>query len=398
MRIYALSSVIVVIALAGCMRIRELTGFRDSSTQQPGSIHRVEQICSYRPTTLHWMLRMGGPPEPIDVQYGARLYRIRYWTRCYDGKPTIVSGLVSLPKTNAIKGVVSYQHATSSIREYAPSHPNHEGVLGSAVFAGGGYIYVAADYIGLGQSFEMHPYMHAETTACTVVDLLKATHEFVEREGIKWPAQLFLTGSSQGGHATMAVHRKLESLNDPRFQVTACAPASGSYNLSEVGFRTALEGKADGHPFYLAYMANAYSVIYGHPIRSIVNEPYCEKIPKLFDGHHQEDEPERVLPRTSRELFTKEFLADYDAARPTWLLSAIAENDVHAWAPKAPVRMYYGKKDQDVSPTDSEKAAESMTKLGGNVIAVCTGEHDHLQSILHAVSPIREWFDEVASK
>ena len=37
-------------------------------------------------------------------------------------------------------------------------------------------------------------------------------------------------------------------------------------------------------------------------------------------------------------MFRKEFLEAYDNKQETWLLTALAENEVFRWTPKAPVR------------------------------------------------------------
>ena len=95
-------------------------------------------------------------------------------------------------------------------------------------------------------------------------------------------------------------------------------------------------------------------------------------------------------------MFTPEFLAAYDAGRPTWLLEKLAANEVFAWAPKAPTRFYYGTKDTDVSPAEAPAAATEMARRGGNATAVCTGEFNHIETAMHAIPAVRRWFDEVS--
>jgi len=391
----------IIIALTfvvvGCARTHDLANFRDAGTQARGSIHTVKQIGGHSAPALRFMVAMAGLPERAEVKCGVRLYRIEYWTERYDGKPTVASGLVAVPRTDTFKGVVSYQHGTSSNRHEAPSQPSEEGVLLSAMFAGGGFLCVAPDYIGLGSSRELHPYMHAPSTVNAVVDLLKAAHAFVLAENQAWSGPLFLTGFSQGGHATVAAQRELESMNDPRFHVVASAPVAGAYDLDRISFPVALEGSDTSHSLYLGYMANAYSTIYGQPIESIIEAPYAESIPKVFDGEHSEEEVEAGLAPKPRPMFGKQFLDDYDHGRPTWLLKAIAENESYQYKPNAPIRMYYGDADKDVSPADSIAAAEAMRALGGDVTAISTGNYDHVGSIVHAIVPIRRWFDEIAA-
>jgi acetyl esterase/lipase len=398
MRISYSAAVLLAFVLMGCARTHELANFRDAGTQARGSIHKVEFIGGESTPKMRFMLWMAGLPEHAPVKYGFRMYRVEYWTERYDGKPTIASGLISIPRADTFKGVVSYQHGTSSNRHESPSQKSQEGVFLSTLFAGVGYVCVAPDYIGLGTSRELHPYMHTPSTVNAAVDLLKAAHAFVQGENNAWPKSLFLTGFSQGGHATVAVQRELEAMNDPRFHVVASAPVAGAYDLDHISFPVALEGSATSHSLYLGYMASAYSTIYGHPIESIIEAPYAESIPKVFDGEHSDDEVEAGLAPKPRSMFAKQFLDDYDHGRPTWLLKAIAENESYQYKPNAPIRMYYGNADTDVSPSDSKSAAEAMRALGGDVTAISTGNYDHVGSILHAIVPIRRWFDEIAEQ
>ena len=71
----------------------------------------------------------------------------------------------------------------------APSNPNifgdlsengesFDGPPSSAIFAGGGFVYVAPDYLGLGDStVPRHRYFHAATEASSAADLLAASRD-----------------------------------------------------------------------------------------------------------------------------------------------------------------------------------------------------------------------------
>ena len=115
-------------------------------------------------------------------------------------------------------------------------------MLIAAATAGTGHILLAPDYIGLGESRAVHPYMHTKTTVATSIDFLRAARTLVEYLRGEWPASLYLMGFSQGGHATFAVQRELEKLADPRFQVKASAPIAGPFHLRDVSFPQALTG------------------------------------------------------------------------------------------------------------------------------------------------------------
>jgi pimeloyl-ACP methyl ester carboxylesterase len=205
-------------------------------------------------------------------------------------------------------------------------------------------------------------------------------------------------GFSQGGHAALAVERELEALDDPRFQVKAVASIAGPFYLREVSFPQALTGKAKSHPFYLAYIAYSYSQIYGQPLESLLKPRYVEAVPKLFDGEHEPEAMSGALPDDPRELFTAEFLEAYAQGGSHWFLEALKENNVDDWKPLAPVRMYYGETDVDVSPEEARRAEAAMKKKGANVAAISVGRHDHEASALRGIPRAIRWFSESAAR
>ena len=377
-----------------CTRTVEIEVPSTSMDGAPGALHKVEQIGNYPGLALSALVRWGKLPESTPVRCGARMYRVQYWTTTPGGKATVASGLVCIPKTDAPRGVVSYQHGTTTNRHLTPSAPTLiESGLGTAIFAGGGYILCAADYVGLGTNQEVHPYLHAQGTANAVIDLLKAANALAAHLNVAWPSSLYLLGFSQGGYSTLAAHRALESLGDPRFQVEACAPVAGAYDLAGVTFPTFLEGTTSDRSGYLAYLANAYCSAYGRPLDSILTDEYAQKVPGLYDGEHEEWEASSQLPARPREMFRKEFLDAYDAKLPTWFTTALAENEVTEWTPKAPIRLYYSEGDPLISPREAVAALAAFEKRECDVTAVVAKDADHGGAALFAVPKIRQWFD-----
>lgn len=361
-----------------------------------GSVERVQHLRRYSRLSLSAMLWWAKLPEPIKISNGIELYRVTYWTE-HRGQAILASGLLSIPRGGRLRGVVSYQHGTNPTRSEAPSAPTlGEGVLGSAVFAGGGYLFLAPDYPGLGASTGTQPYLYSPTTVNAVVDLLEAARDVTKGLGEEWNPSVYLIGFSQGGHATANVQRALESLNDPALPVRAAAAVSGAYDLARISVPFALRGTSQAHSLYLAYIVRAYAEIYGQPMESLVSKHYAESLPRLFDGTHTVDEIVAALPRAPRDMFTPEFLANSESGPDRWFQEALAENEAYNWAPRAPLRLYYGDSDQDVSPADSKFAAKSMRERGGNVELVPLGPYTHNESILHALPRVRRWFDDLS--
>ncbi|MCP4642286.1 MAG: hypothetical protein GY851_17710 [bacterium] len=394
----AVSALLILLA-ASCARTPQFQVSAVGPDPAPGTLQTVEPLGEYGATKLRALLWLADLPDPVTIRSGVKLYRLQYWTTNHDGAKTLASGLLALPKKGALRGVVSYQHGTNPNRHLTPSQPTlGEGVLGSALFAGGGYAFVAPDYIGLGTSHEVHPYFHRESTVSSVIDLLKAAYSFTTDTRMDWPNSVYLTGFSQGGHATLATHRALESMDDPRFRVAASAPAAGPYDLAGIALPVALEGGSDTHTFYLGYLANAYSVFCGQPIESLVRAPYAAQLPVLFDGEHEPEAIWAALSTPPRGLFTESFLKAYDNEGEHWFLEALARNSVVPWAAAAPIRFYHGQNDADVSPRESLVMGRQLRELGVNVTTIYLGRYTHDESVYRAVTRIRLWFDEVAEQ
>jgi len=364
---------------------------------QERTLVRAEAIGSY-PLSLVQMALANSPfADTITPQYGVDLYRLIYMTTDYAGEQVTVSGLLAAPQTDTLRGVVSYQRGTNPLRADVPSTPSiQEGLLGAAIFGGRGYLYVAADYIGAGVSSEMHPYYHAESATTAVVDLLRAAYDWTTDQGIAWSRPLLLTGFSQGGHATMVAHRALQTLDDPRFQVTASAPIAGPFNISAISIPFSINGQAGLNSLYIAYIAYAYSVIYDQPLDSFLREPYAAQVPALFDGTHSSAEISAALPTSVEELVQPAMLAQLRSGEDNWFVEAARQNDVYDWSSLAPVRLYYGERDLDVGSEHAIFTAAHMTALGADVQAISAGETDHGQTILAVFADVVAWFDSFA--
>lgn len=118
----------------------------------------------------------------------------------------------------------------------------------------------------------------------------------------------------------------------------------------------------------------------------------------LFDGNHSSEEIDAGLPKKPREMFSPEFLAEFDAGRPTWLLTALAANEAFQWTPQAPVRLYYGERTTMSPPGMGTIAHAELARRGANVSLISVGPFERDQTILHAGAPkVRAWFDELSA-
>ena len=394
MTINLLKYIFLLLILAGCTpRINITKLIRKTPDLQS---LKFEARGIYPRPVINYFVKKIKTPDKISITSGIELYRVSYFTNDENNKQIPVSGLLAFPRNKRIKGVVSYQHGTNSERLNSPSKPSEDEGLGiAAVFAGGGYLCVVPDYIGFGISKEIHTYLHAETTANAVVDLLRIGSEICTTLTKKETNDLFLIGISQGGHATAAVHRYIEKNPVSGLHLVATSSIVGAYNLKEISIPYAIENKS---VFYLGYLANAYCHIYKKNLNSVLLAPYDTVVPQLFDGNHTYEQIIAALPKAPESLYRKDILDDFSSGNHDWFTDKIGENQTFDWKPNALFRMYYGSKDKDVSPKDAINAYNRMKQLGGNVELIGLGELSHTQSAYAAIPKTRAFFDSLSIK
>jgi pimeloyl-ACP methyl ester carboxylesterase len=383
--------------LAGCDGLGGRLPAYHGDRRVRGSVERVEAVGAYPASILRLLIWYAKPPAPITVREGVRLYRISYWSQT-NGSPVLVSGLMAVPSQTISRGTVLWMHGTNVDRKDSPSTPSlQDGVLLSGTFAGGGYLYLAPDLVGLGISKGPQAYLYNPSTIAVSLDFLTAAQRVTSDLRRPWSPDLYVAGFSQGGHDAAVIARELERLKRPQWRLRAAAGLEGAYNLAEISFPLAMTGASPSHAIYLTTLALSYATDYGQPLQSVLTPSSAERAHRLFDGDHS-GQIIGHMPTNPREMFTAQFLADFDGHRPDWFMDALRANEAYRWAPAAPFRAYYGDKDLDVSPEEAKAFAREAVKSGGHVEAIPVGPYDHFGSVLHAVPKVRQWFDEISTE
>lgn len=354
----------------------------------------VERLGAHSALKLRIAQRVARIPRRFPVRHGVVLHRVTYWTEL-GGQPQLATGLLGIPRRHQVRTSVMWLNGTNPTRSEAPSAGGLVGLLVSAVFAGSGHLLLAPDYIGLGTSDTYHPYMHTVSTVDAATDFVRAVASYCESEGIVWCPRLMLVGYSQGAHGAAALQRSLEAAPIGEAEVLAVASIAPPLDLANVTLPWALEGRAPSHSTYLAYVAHSYARAYGQPLESLLTDDSATLVTDLFDGLHSGDDIASRLPPTPRPMFREGWVDDYLAGGTSWFRSALEENEAFRWAPRAPLRLFFGDADVDVSPDDALRGAEEMRRRGGNVEVVAVGEFDHGSVVYQAVPLVQEWFSRV---
>jgi hypothetical protein len=380
-------------------RIYRLTG--PLPTWPRGTLFSAEHVRTISQFEISLLMALAGisgvtPDNAVDV------YSITYNTVDFHGNSVLASGSLVVP--NGISGplpLASYQHGTILKKEEAPSNLGSYESFPGVILSSGGYVVAAPDYLGLGEGSGRHPYVLTKPTATAVVDMLRAVRLFFSFETAEAPltlnGQLFLLGASQGGHATMAAHREIETLHPDEFTITASVPISGPYDLSGTMVNRLISPEPYSTPYYLPYAFLAYNDAYQlySSIDEIFVEPYASSFVTLFDGAHGEDEVLASLPAIPREMLQPEFLAAFESDPDHPLRAALRENDLYDWAPKAPMRIYHCAGDQTVPKANAEIALAHFHANGATQVEF----HDPLPSADHggcslpALFSAKAWFD-----
>ena len=301
------------------------------------------------------------------LQYDISLYTITYNTT-YKGQNIKASGLVAFPDTDQGMPILNFNHGTTSLHADAPT----EDLIQYSFFsnaASAGYIFVIPDYLGFGVSDNIvHPYYRSDITGQTIVDMIRAAKELAAIEGYNFNGDVFLSGYSEGGFATMSAHYNMEKNNYSGLNLVASAPASGGYDIT--GMLDYFISKETYHvPYYIAYVAMGYKTSYDWslPLSSIFNEPYASIIPEYFNGKYSGYEINSVLSDDMSELLTSNFINNiYTDADLKIIVDAFEENSLDQWVPKNKMIMYHGTDDITVPYQNSVDTYNSFISLGAD--------------------------------
>jgi len=363
------------------MSVVFFVGCGGGSLEQPANETVVggEVVVDLDGETIKQSLLQAGTPgvDASTTVYGYKAYKIPYKTTDEEGNIVDVSGLMVVPTgvpeamTAAGFSLVSDSHGTIFANWEAPTEiasitnaPDGAPVILTSLAA---FVTLQADYIGFGDSVDhYHPFVLKKSLANATVDFIKAAKEFASNNNIPLNGQLFLTGYSEGGYASVAALEKIE--NEGELQVTVAAPMAGPYIMDGLAAQV-LSLDTLSVPSFMADVAYAYTKAYGQEITSVLNEPYASKLDGLFDGTKTRLEIDLELTTVTTGpdgLFTESFVSGFFSGN--WFTLAANENNVHTWGPSTPVKLLHCKGD-DVIPYDiSVYTQQTMVGYGAQSV------------------------------
>lgn len=310
---------------------------------------------------------------PVDlkpyVKTGVELYKIVYQTTI-DGKKINASGVICVPTEQGDYPVLSFQNGTNTRHDNAPSElPSDYGFQMVEVIASMGYVVLISDYPGFGASKNIpHPYLVAEPTVQALVDMLYAVREMdeVEFPDINVQNEYYLIGYSQGGWATLQLHKALELEYAQDFNLEGTVAGAGPYDIYLL-MQKMFTQPTFPMPYYIGYVINGYKSYdqFTNPVSDLLNEPYASRISTLFDGQHNVGQINSQLTTSIPALVTSEFLSGFaTAAKYSSVREAMKANSIAPWKTNIPLMMIHGDADTHVDPSATENMYAVMVQAG----------------------------------
>lgn len=329
--------------------------------------------------------------------YSIKVYKIVYQTIDAKGNPAKASGSVYVPQGINNLPMLSAHHGTQTNRSRVGSVSplnSPEGIIAGTL----GYYGIVPDYLGLGESQILHPYLHAKSSATCVIDFIRAAKKFASQNNIQLNGELFLAGYSEGGFVTMAAHKEIETNYSTEFSVTASAPMAGSYDMNLTAHKI-IEKEIYDEPSFLSLLIVAYNDVYGwNRINNIFQNSYSNIVVNLFDGTKTTEEINTFLTNRVSELFKPEFISNYLAGNDEFMNAALTENSLLDWNPLAPIRLFHGNADEFVPYENANEAVQKLTLNGGNIELITIQNGTHATSVLPSLIGAVQWFEEIKNQ
>ncbi len=339
------------------------------------------------------------------AKYAVKLYRVKYRSVIpeFDNQPTVASGLLAVPVTRQQSlPVVSYQHGTVFDKSFVPSNPDKsmETKLMLASFASLGYVVVAADYFGRGDSPLPDSYLVKDSTRQATFDMLWSAKDILDSMHIQ-ASHFFMSGWSQGGWVTMQFLKKLDMVGVP---VTAVAAASAPVDI----YLTMNRWLNNYQPVDAVYLpavvaiqlqAQEYYLNLVGLLESAVRPEYILAARDLYQNNIDWEAFAKKTPATLNDFIKPEF-ARSGFLGDSFYWQVLDKNQAYRWRSEVPLRTYYGGLDE-VTPAVIGQLPEATQKLLGGVPAksVYAGDRaDHRAVFVFGVLDQIVWFDSFLGK
>lgn len=290
--------------------------------------------------------------------------------------------------------VVSYLHGTE-LERYFVDDSLEFSVIGP-IMGSSGFFTVMPHYLGYEESGVMHPYVHAETEANAAIDAIRAARNYAAEKGINLTDDVFLTGYSQGGHATMATAKLIQEQHSAEFSLKAVAPAAGPYAMNSFKEPLAADEEVIAVNYYLPFLVVGYNYVY--QFYENTSDFFLEDVATAVDGIFSGDRDQLSeyvdqIPSIPSELIQPEVLNAINTDPNHQLNLILAENDLTDWTPTMNMRLYHCEGDPVVLYSHSQTAYDQFIANGSTTVELYPQSGtDHAACAAPVLLEVRNWF------
>lgn len=298
-----------------------------------------------------------------------------------DGSPLKQSGKLIVPASGPIKNLILVSHYTIGANFECPS----ETFPMEALFAAKGYAVAVADYIGFGITADrVHPYMHTESTARSVVDMGLAVIPYLEHIG-RAPenSEVILFGYSQGGSTTLAVMDMLQDEFFDEMPIKMVYAGGGPYDLAAT-FDVSMETGVTGIPCAIPMIVQGVNE--GENLGLDMADFFK---PRLLENYKDWINSKRytvsqinknIQSKDLHDIMTDEG-RDKNSRGTARLYTALLKNSTLNFRPYSPIYLFHSRQDQTVPFINALKAEQYFK---GNDIRYDFGDYG-----IHSMGAVR---------
>lgn len=141
----------------------------------------------------------------------------------------------------------------------------------------------------------------------------------------------------------------------------------------------------------------AYNQTYDwkRPLTDYFEKKWASQLPGYINGKYYGSTINNALTPNLNELFNPSFFAFLKGIGENDLKAKLAENSVHNWKPRAPVRLYHGDADEIVPYFTSQTTFDNFKKRGAEAELITIEDGTHASSFMPMFLSVISWLDEL---
>jgi hypothetical protein len=317
------------------------------------------------------------PQILVPIRNAVEMYEVTYKGMWLDSTFIMAKGVVYVPKGTKPSAEMVYCHGTRISIDQHPGIDDLEQVV-CMMHAVDNYVAIFPYYYGLGGGEKEHIYQDSWTEAMSTIYMIKACREIYTKIGKETSGQLFLTGYSQGGHASMATAKMLDSGAFPEVKLTASSPMSGAYDMTGEQAKTMFRSYDQPHylPYLLISYQYAYNLISGD-IYDVFKEPYNAQLRTAFAQPRKVDYGyvNSILPKIPGDMVKDDLLQRFRSDTTFAFTRKLQENCLVHWVPRTPMQLCACYGDNEVMYKNTEVAYAYMHSQTDKVHKRVFGKH-----------------------